>query len=45
MGFNIKNKLIFIDTFQFLSFLLDSLAKNLGEDGLKYMSQEFDLRY
>ena len=29
MSFNINNKLIFIDSFQFLSSSLDSLVKNL----------------
>ena len=29
MSFNINNKLIFLDSFQFLSFSLDSLVKNL----------------
>ena len=42
MSFKINNKLIFIDTFQFLSSSLDSLVKNLGKDGFKYLSQEFD---
>ena len=45
MIFIINNKLIFIDSFEFLSFLLDSFAKNLGGDGFTYMSQEFDIRY
>ena len=42
MSFTINNKLRFIDCFQFLSFSLDSLVKNLGKDGFKYLSQEFD---
>ena len=41
-SFNINNKLIFIDSFQFLSSSLDSLVKNLGKDDFKYLSQEFD---
>ena len=42
MSFSINNKLIFIDSFQFLSSSLDSLAKNLAKDNCKYLSQEFD---
>ena len=42
MSFNINNKLIFIDSFQFLSFSLDSLVENLSKDDFKYLSQEFD---
>ena len=34
MTFNISNKLVFIDSFQFLSSSLDSLLKNLGKDDL-----------
>ena len=44
MSFNINNKLIFIDSFQFLSSLLDSLVKHLGKDDFKYFSQEFDTK-
>ena len=32
MSFNINNKLIFIDSFQFLSSSLDSLVRNLIKD-------------
>ena len=32
----------FVDSFQFLSFSLDSFVKNLSKDGFKYLSQEFD---
>ena len=42
MSFTINNKLRFIDIFQFLSSLLDSLVKNLKKDDFKYSSQEFD---
>ena len=42
MNYTINNKLSFIDSFQFLSSSLDSLVKNLNEDDLKYLSQEFD---
>ena len=40
MSFNINNKLIFIDSLQFLSSSLDSVVKNLGKDNTKYVSQE-----
>ena len=42
MSFTIHNKLIFIDSFQFLGSSLDSLVKNLSEIDFKYLSQEFD---
>ena len=42
MSFTINNKLSFIGSFQFLSSSLDSLVKNLSEDDIKYLSQEFD---
>ena len=42
MSFTINDKLSFIDSFQFLSCLLDSLVKNLNKDDFKYLSQEFD---
>ena len=41
MIFNINSKLIFIDSFQFLSSSLDSLVKILGQDDFNYFSQEF----
>ena len=39
-SFNINNKLISIDSFQFLCSSLDSLVKNLND--FKYSCQEFD---
>ena len=42
MSFNINNKLVFIDSFQFLSSSLNNLVKNLGKDYFKNLSQEFD---
>ena len=42
MTFNINNKLISINSFQFFSSLLDILIKNLGKYDFKYLSQEFD---
>ena len=44
MSFNINNKLIFIETFQFLSSSSDSVIRNLGKDDFKYLSQEFDCK-
>ena len=38
MSFNVNNKLSFIGSLQFLSFSF----KNLGKNGLKYSSYEFD---
>ena len=42
MSFNSNNKLIFVDSLQFLSSSLDSLVKNFGKNDFKYFSQEFD---
>ena len=42
MSFSIKNKLSFIDSFQFVSPSLNSLVKNLAKDYFKYLSQESD---
>ena len=42
MGFTINSKLSFLDSFQFLSSLLNSFVKNLKKDDLKYSIQEFD---
>ena len=42
VSFTINKKLIFIDSFQFLSSSLDSLVKNLNKDDFKYFSEEFD---
>ena len=41
MSFSINNKSSFIDSFQFLSFSLNSLVKNLNKVDFKYLSQEF----
>ena len=41
MSFTINNKLIFIDSFQFLSPSLDSLVKDLKNNDFKYLIQEF----
>ena len=42
MSYSINNKLRFIDTFQYLNSLLDSLVKNLAKNDFKYLSQDFD---
>ena len=42
MSFTINNKLCFIDSFQYLSSLLDSWVKNSNNDDFKYLSQELD---
>ena len=39
MTFSINNKLIFIDSFQFVSFPLDSFVKNLNKDDFNCLSQ------
>ena len=42
MNFSLDHKLVFINSFQFLSSSLDSSGKNLGENDFKHLSQEFD---
>ena len=42
MSFIINNKLTFIDSFQFVSSLLDSLVKNLKKDDFKHWSQKLN---
>ena len=42
MNFSINNKSSFINSFQLLNSLLNSLVKNLSKDDYKYLSQEFD---
>ena len=37
MSFGLDNKLIYIDSFQFLSSSLDSLVKNSGENDFKHL--------
>ena len=41
-SFIINNELSFTESFQFLSYSLDRLVKNLAKDYFKYLSQEFD---
>ena len=38
INFNISTKLVFIDSFQFLSFILESLVKNLAAADFRYLS-------
>ena len=40
MSFNTNNKLSLINSFQLLSFSLDSLIKNLDKNDFKYLSKE-----
>ena len=42
ISFSLDNKLVFIDSFQFFSSLLDSLVKNLCKNYFQKLSQEFD---
>ena len=42
MSFSINSILSFIDSFQFLSSLLDNLIKTLNKDDFKRLSQKFD---
>ena len=42
MGFNINNKLSFIDNVQLLSSSLNIWLKDLSKDDFKYFSQEFE---
>ena len=41
VNFTVNNKLIFIDSFQFLSSSLNSLVENISKDNFKYWRQEF----
>ena len=41
MSFSVDNKLVFIDSFQFLSSLLDNLFKKLGENDFKHLNLIF----
>ena len=42
MSFNVNNKFIFIDIFQFLSSSLDSLVNSLVENDFNYLNEELD---
>ena len=41
-AFIINKNLVFIDSMQFMNFGLDRLVKNLTDNDLKYLSQEFN---
>ena len=41
MAFTINTNLVFIDSMQFMNSSLDSLVKNLSDNDLKYLSEEF----
>ena len=41
MAFTINNNLFFIDSIQVMNSSLNKLAKNLSDNGFKYLSQEF----
>ena len=41
MAFTINENLVFIDSMQFMNSSLDSLVKNLSDNDLKYLHQEF----
>ena len=41
ISFNINNRIIFTDSFQFVSSSLDILIRNLGKDDFEYSSQQF----
>ena len=40
MSLNINNKIVFIDSFKFLSSSFDIFVKSFKEDDLRYLSQE-----
>ena len=42
MSFDVNNKFIFVDIFQFLSSSLDSLVNSLGENDFNYLNEELD---
>ena len=41
MAFTINRNLVFIDSMQSMNSSLDSLVKNLSDNGFKYFSEEF----
>ena len=41
MALTINKNLVFIDSMQFMNSSLDVLVKNLSDNDLKYLSQEF----
>ena len=45
MSFSLDNKLVIIDSFQFLNFSLESVVKNLGKNDFKHLRKELILKY
>ena len=41
MAFTLNNNLVFVESVQFMNSSLDSLVKNLSDNGFKYLCQEF----
>ena len=41
MAFTINKNLVLIDSMQFMNSSLDALVKNVTDNGLKYLPQEF----
>ena len=41
MSFTLNNSIVFIDSMLFMNISLDKLAKNLGSEDFKYLSEEF----
>ena len=41
MAFTVNNNLVFVESVQFMNSSLDSLVKNLSDNGFKYLCQEF----
>ena len=41
MAFTVNTNLVFIDSMQLMNYSLDSLVKNLSDNELKYLSEEF----
>ena len=41
MALTINKNLVFVDSMQFMNSSLDVLVKNLSDNDLKYLSQEF----
>ena len=41
MSFSLNGNIVFIDSMLFLNSSLDKLAKNIGSEDFKYLSEEF----
>ena len=44
MTFILNKKLVFIDSMQLMNSSLETLVKNLSNDALKYLTEEFSLK-